>query len=208
MTIPGKKSRSTTDQLGRLVMYWNDFEIQIRSLLLVLTNDPETAATLSADFETVALFNAVRTLANEYDANRKRLNTRLMIEADNRNIKVRLYEEAATHVHHLIDCAARLREYRNMYVKEVRSPQKYEGIKTCRDHPISSQKVSPQLNLPDDLNRTTTEILALTKYAITLISCIQKNDSRKARVRLEWPMKPPLPEGLRKQLPFSDKFSA
>ena len=200
MTTPSKNSRSITDQLGRLVMYWNDFEIQIRSLLLLLANDPETAAILSADLETVALFNAVRTLANEYDASRKRLNTRLMIEADNRNIKAKLYEEAAGHVHHLIDCAYRLLEYRNSYVQRVCSPLKNESINTRHHHPTSSLGVRPELNLPDDLSCITTQIVALTKYAVTLKVCIQKNDSKKTRVRLVWPpIRPQLPERLRKQ---------
>jgi hypothetical protein len=198
MTIPSKLSRSTIEQLGRLVIYWNDFEIQIRSLLLVLTNDPETAAILSAGFETDALFSAVRTLASEYDASRKRLNTRFMIEADNGNIKVRLYEEAAAHVHHLIDCADGLREYRNMYVQGVCSPRKSEGIKTHGYHPIRPLDVWIQLDIPEDLNRITTEILDLTKYAITLITCIQKNDAKKTHVRLLWPIRPPLPEILRR----------
>ena len=185
-TIP---KRSSISELGRLVMNWNDLEVQIRVLLLKLTNDVTSAEILAAKLEAPAIFEAVRALANEYDANRKRLNTRLAMEADTHNTKVRFYEEVSSHVNHVIDCAGYLREYKEFYLREVRGTSKLVRA------PIVNFKVPDcpanysQLTTPPELERVATQLKNLAKYTAAIIACIAKNENKRARARLVWPKK-------------------
>ena len=89
------KSRSITSELGRLVICWNDLELEIRVLLLTISNDAATVEALTSQLDIAAVFIAMRKLANQYDAHRRRLDTRLTIEADTLKKKIKLYDQAA-----------------------------------------------------------------------------------------------------------------
>jgi hypothetical protein len=196
MTKQNTRNRLSSSRLGRLVILWNDLEIQIRSLLLALADESKTAEILSADLEIDVVFNAVRNLAHEYDAHRKRLNTRLLIEAESRNAKVKLYEEAAAHIIYLIDCADRLLEYRNIYVHGMHSSGTIGDITIRGFNTRIPLPASSQLNWLDDLECVAAEIAALTRYAAALNACVQKNEKRNSHVRVVWPKRPPSPEKL------------
>jgi len=168
MTKLARPRRPTIGALGRLVIHWNDLEIQIRSLLVTLTVDATSAEILTADLKTVAMFNAVRALAIEYDARRRRLNTRITIDADNENIKAKLYDAAAAHISHLIDCADRLPDYKKIFVHRTNSIQKSKYI-TVDDSKI---KTLHEWRLPSnvgyDLAQLATQLVNLRKYAAAL----------------------------------------
>ena len=143
------------------------------------------------------MFNAVRALALEYDARRKRLNTRIKIDADNKNIQAKLYDEAAAHINHLIDCADRLHDYREIFVHRTNSILKSKDI-TVDNLKSKTFLESLPSNLGYDLAQLATQLASLRKYAVALMRCIIKNEKRKSRTQIVWPKEFPLPKSYRR----------
>ena len=200
MTKPSTQPRPTIGQLGRLIMYWNDLEIKIRALLTSLTSDGGSAEILIGDLETVALFKAARALANDYDERRKRLNTRLTIDADIRKVKVRLYEEVASPINHLIDCADRLREFKEIYVRGTHSVKRGKYPRESNASGTGPHKRYILPNVGIHISQLTVQIAALGKYADVIKRCVKKNENKKARTQVLWPKEFPLPMKLQPKL--------
>jgi hypothetical protein len=194
MTKLARPRRPTIGKLGRLVINWNDLEIQIRSLLVTLTADVTSAEILTADLETAAMFNALRALAIEYDARRRRLNTRITIDADSKNIKARVYDEAAAHIIHLIDCANRLHDYKEIYLHRTNSIQKSKYIAVNDSKTKTFHELRLPLNLGYDPAQLATQLVNLRRYAAALMRCIIKNENRRSRTQIIWPEEFPLPK--------------
>jgi hypothetical protein len=169
-------------QLGRLVVYWNDLEAQMHEVLLALSEDSTAVAILLAKIEVGDLFNLISSLSIQYDACRKRLNTRLAIESDTNKIPTKLYDQVSPHISYLVDSGMQLKRHRDFYVEGVRSAKAANLAKVG-----SSPALCVQLISPTELKSITAEIIEITNYAAAVCDCIRKNDRKKSGARPRWP---------------------
>jgi len=194
--------RADYGSLGRLVIAWNDLEFSIRQILIALAHEPITAVMLSADYNAVTMFNTVRMLVHERDQSHNRINEALRVEMKKRDALIRLYDLAGAHVNNLIDCADRLRIYRNVYVHGIQSAHKggfFIGSITARPKFAFHMHKLPVA----EVTKITRQVRALSKYAAEILKAVESNQSEnRLSSPPKWPQIHPLPERLERRLTY------
>jgi hypothetical protein len=183
--------------VGKLVARWNDLEWGLRYILFAISYDRLTAAILTADAQAVNLMNAVRIMASERDITTSRINVGLSEAAQKEGIRVKLIEPISPHVHHLLDCIDRLREFRNFYVHGITTPR--GKAKPFSVHGITARvrlAMYHQVITKDDLTNLIKQTDEIFRYAEGVYKAILANASAKLNERPTWPKKPPLPDRL------------
>jgi hypothetical protein len=197
------KSRAQSERIfrhvGRLVITWNDLELQFRRVLFAFTETHEdfvNVATLTADMQADALFKATKAIAKEQEAFRTRLNQFLHAIAEKTGHPRLHYELPSEHVDHLCRCADRLRLYRNYYAHGITSPfgpasYTLSGI-TAR---VGLQTHDSPIKIRE-LSRTIAAINRTMRYAQKLERCISQY--RNGEGTPSWPKKIPIVPELKK----------
>lgn len=196
-----RKNRSQSDSIfrcvGRMVIAWNDLELQIRRVLFAITDTHEhflSVATLTADMQAEALFKALKSVAKEHDRFHAKFNRFLVVISEKTGRTPTQIGPISEHIENLYTCADRLRLYRNYYAHGITSPAgkiTYTlGSMTARkglslhDHPIKLR----------DITKTTAAITQTVKYGRRIEQCLRTRQSR-ATKPIQWPPKVrPLPE--------------
>ncbi len=103
-------------EVGKLAIAWNNLEWQLRRVAFSLTDDWFTVALLTIDLQAANLIQAIRLLTTEHDAEIAKANRFIEAARPVTQHKVRSRDLVSEHVNCLLNCADRLRLYRNLYV--------------------------------------------------------------------------------------------
>ncbi len=185
------QSERVFSQLGKLVVRWNDLELQLRRLLFSLCDDWVTAAIFSVEMNMHAFLNALRIVAKEYDAHVEKLN-RLIRQAAGTP-----HDLVSEHVHCVADCADALRLYRNYYAHGITSPREGEPFTVGGINARGRLTTYDQLLTAAEMRKITVLIGRTVRYAQAVERCIAANE-HPSRARPTWPEKLPVPDKLKK----------
>lgn len=186
-------------QLGKMVVLWNDLELQLKRLLVCLSDDVITVLILSTDMQASALVNAVETMAREYDVHRTKFGQFSKAVSEKTGRPPQTFEPISEHVNCVIACADKLREYRNYYAHGVVTPGRNDPLMvggiTARGGRLDTYDA--QFTVAE-LKRITTLIGQTVRYAERVIKCISARKDDPSQTRPTWPKKLPVPEKLKK----------
>lgn len=168
--------------LGILVVEWNHAESLLNTLLSFLSGGGTRVAILTAHMNTVAVCQALRTLANEKLAD----------------------DDVAPHVLHYTDYFDRLREYRNYYIHGIKAVGFSEGEAVGIAETVTARErwTLHQLTLSvHDLRQSVELIIDLVRYGSKIMSHLMWTHNNSLPIpeqHRSLSEKPPLPEKLQK----------
>ncbi len=193
------KSRAQSERIykhvGKLVVSWNDLELQLRRLLYCLSPDWFTATVLTADMQASGLLHVVKTMAGEHDADATKLNRFMEDARPKTGHKVRPLDLVKEHVNRVVECADSLRLHRNYFAHGINSPTVKIPYFTLGGMTARKQRLA-MYDRPIELaeiRRITALIGRTTRYAKQLESCIRANQRTLGKPP-RWPQKLPVPE--------------
>jgi|SRR6185437_2030581 len=166
--------------LGALVVQWNHAEALLNALLSYLSGGGARIEILAAHMNTVAVCQALRTLANDKLTD----------------------DDVAPHVIHYADCFERLREYRNYYVHGIKAVGISEGEAVGIAETVTARQrwTLHQLVLSiDDLRQTILLLTDLVRYGSNIMAHLMWTHNKSLPISEE-------NRSLSEKLPLPDKL--
>jgi hypothetical protein len=196
------QSEQIFKSVGKLIVRWNDLELQLRRLLYCLAEDWFTAAALSVDMQAANLIQALKTFAAEYDADSTKWNRLFVALSEQTGRPAQTKGPVFEHVNWIVESANRLRLHRNLYAHCINSPTREVprftlGGMTARGRRLSDYDFPLDLR---EIRKVISLISATISYAQKVERCIKAAQDSKRTSLPKWPKKLPLPPELKKSL--------
>jgi hypothetical protein len=197
------QSKRIFSNLGKLVVRWNDVETQLRRLLLCVTDDWFNATLLTIDLPVANFIQALKTIVSERDVDAARFNTFIEAISQKTGRTVRPTDLVSEHVNHVLECADRLRMYRNLYAHCITSPTDDVPHFTLGGMTARNGHRLKRYDFPVDLRKIRKTIAAIERtvqYAQRVEKCIKIAQDSQRPSGPKWPKKPSLPPKLDKPM--------
>jgi hypothetical protein len=188
--------------VGKLVVRWNDLELQMRRLVQYITEDWFIVHVLTAEIPAEKLIRVLKLLAAERDADMTKLNRFTAAAAEKTGRHGRKIDMVSEHVGRVVDCADSLRLYRNMYAHGITSPTVYVNKFTVSGWTTRKGRLA-EYNVPlklAEIARATSLIGQVLRYAGRVERCLKANSDSRTHSPVKWPQKLAVPAAPKKPL--------